>query len=48
MRTEGQNAFRILVNLVVLLGLAGGIPLFGQDGKLKIHVRPPEAYVFVA
>jgi outer membrane protein OmpA-like peptidoglycan-associated protein len=45
MRSDGHYASHIF--LVVLLGLAFGTPLFAQDGKLKIHIRPAEAYVFV-
>ena len=32
---------------VVLLGTGAGLPLSAQDGKLKVKVHPPEAYVFV-
>lgn len=42
-----NGAYRFLVLLTVLLGMAVELPLFAQDGKLKINAHPPEAYVFV-
>ena len=33
--------------LVVLLGVSANLPMSAQDGKLKVKVHPPEAYVFV-
>lgn len=45
MRTE--NYFCHAIALVILLGIVGGFPLLAQDGRVKINVHPPEAYVFV-
>src|SRR5579863_3560857 len=33
--------------LVVMLGIIAGLPMSAQDGKLRVKVHPPEAYVFV-
>ena len=44
MRSEfpvSRNAF------IVLFLLAGGISGFAQNGKLKLHVTPKQAYVFL-
>src|SRR5215472_19053952 len=32
---------------VVLLGFVGNISANAQDGKLHLHVTPPQAYIFV-
>src|SRR5882724_8228133 len=40
-------AFRILSGWILLFGLASGVTLFAQDGKLKVDATPHEAYVFV-
>ncbi len=44
MRSE-CTASRIV--FIALFLLAGGISGFGQNGKLKLHVTPKQAYVFV-
>jgi len=45
MRAE-NHLYRALV-LFVLIGIVSGLPLFAQDGKVKMNVHPPQAYVFV-
>jgi len=35
------------IALVVLLGMSANLPMSAQEGKLKVKVHPPEAYVFV-
>ena len=45
MRTENYSHRAVV--FVVLLGVVSASPLLAQDGKLKVSVHPPEAYVFV-
>ena len=45
MRTKSHFC-RVSV-FVFLLGMIGACPLLAQDGKLKVNVHPPQAYVFV-
>ena len=45
MRTKTYLCRSVLV--AALLGIMGGLPLLGQEGKVKMHVYPPETYVFV-
>lgn len=45
MREKGGSCSRILI--VALLGIFGAFSLVAQNGKLKVKVHPPEAYVFV-
>jgi hypothetical protein len=45
MRAIGNRAFHLVI--AVLLTLSGPTVVCAQDGKLKIHARPSEAYVFV-
>ncbi len=45
MKTE--NHFYCVIVFVILLGMIGGLPLLAQEGKLKVNVHPPQAYIFV-
>ncbi len=46
MKTE-KNARRLCAVVVVLLVMVGALPLCAQQGKLNVHARPSQAYVFV-
>jgi outer membrane protein OmpA-like peptidoglycan-associated protein len=45
MRRENHLYGTIVLGL--LLVIVGGLPLLAQNGKLKVSVHPPEAYIFV-
>lgn len=45
MRTKSHICIAIV--FVFLLGMISACPVLAQDGKLKVNVHPPEAYVFV-
>src|SRR5262250_2880287 len=44
-----KSATRILTASVsvIILAFSGGLPAYGQDGRLKLHVTPRHAYIFV-
>ncbi len=44
---RGEIGLYRKIFFVVLLGIFGGLSLVAQNGKLKVKVHPPEAYVFV-
>src|SRR5215472_17902184 len=45
MNSERHGSHRVLFS--ALLVLIGGISAFAQNGKLRFHVSPKQAYVFV-
>lgn len=42
-----SHAGRVFLAFVIVVTIVSTIPLFAQDGKLQIHVRPQQAYAFV-